>query len=205
MAVVSNGTTIIDAGAISAGSGKMTLIKTLTASGDGTLDFVDGASSVVLDDTYDEYLFTINNVHPSATSEVNFVFNLTIDGTNWNVTKTGTMFQALHLENDSNALLRYGPSTGALAQGTGDSLLMGSIMRDADGCGSGNFRLFNPSSTTFVKHYLAYIQYTHNSARSYFQAASGYANTTSAITGVRFLMNTGNIDAGTIKLYGIGG
>ena len=205
MAVVSNGTTIIDAGAISAGSGKMTLIKTLTASGDGTLDFVDGASSVVLDDTYDEYLFTINNVHPSATSEVDFVFNFTIDGTNWNVTKTGTMFQANQNESGEYPLLEYGPATGGLAQGTGDSLLMGSIERGADGCGSGNFRLFAPSDTTFVKHYLASIQYTHHGGRSYNRYAGGYANTTSAITGVRFLMNTGNIDAGTIKLYGIGG
>ena len=183
--------------------GAMTFIKKLTASASGTLDFVDGTSDVVLDNTYKEYLFIINNVHPGATSEVNFMFNFTIDGTNWNVTKTGTMFETFHNENDGLTMFRYGPAEGALAQGTGDSLLMGSVMRDADGCGVGIFRLFNPASTTFVKHYIANVQYAHTSPRSYQRLAAGYANTTSAITGVRFLMNTGNIDSGTISLYGI--
>ena len=202
MGLISNGTTIFDNGTVNAG-GSLAFIKKLTASGSADLSFVHGSNGVVLDDTYKEYLFTINNVHPSATSEVNFMFNFTTDGTNFNVTKTGTIFEAIHYESDANSLFRYGPAEGGLAQGTGDSLLMGDIMRDSDGSGVCMFRLFNPSSTTFVKHYIADIQYTHNSARSYNRYAGGYANTTSAITGVRFKMNTGNIDSGDICLYGI--
>ena len=196
-----NSVTTVPDGSVETGS--MVFIKKLTASGSANLTFIHGTADVVLDSTYKEYVFTINNVHPSAASEVDFMFNFTTDGTNFNVTKTGSMFEALHMEDNSNALLRYGPASGALAQGTGDSLLMGDIMRDADGCGVCMFRLFNPSSTTFVKHYIADIQYTHNSARSYNRYAGGYANTTSAITGVRFKMNTGNIDTGDICLYGI--
>ena len=61
MGLISNGTTLLDAGAIDSGvaTGAMTLIKTLTASSSGTLSFVDGASSVVLDGTYKEYIFKI--------------------------------------------------------------------------------------------------------------------------------------------------
>ena len=204
MGLISNGSTIFDNGSMASGfGGSMVFIKKLTASSSATLSFIHGTADVVLDSTYKEYLFTINNVHPSATGEVNFMFNFTTDGTNFNVTKTGSMFEALHNEADSITLLRYGPSSGGLAQGTGDSLLMGDIMRDADGSGVCMFRLFNPASTTFVKHYIANIQYTHNSARSYNRYAGGYANTTSPILGIRFKMNTGNIDAGDICLYGI--
>ena len=49
MAVISNGTTIIDAGDISVAKGALTHIKTLTASSSATLSFVDGSSSVVFD------------------------------------------------------------------------------------------------------------------------------------------------------------
>ena len=57
MAVISNGTTLLDAGALSVASGSMTLIKTLTASSSATLSFVHGASDVVFDGTYKEYVF----------------------------------------------------------------------------------------------------------------------------------------------------
>ena len=86
-------------------SGSMAFIKKLTASSSATLSFVDGSSDVVLDNTYKEYLFTFNNIHPSGTADdINFVFNGSIDsGSNYNVTKTTTFFNALHAENGSAA------------------------------------------------------------------------------------------------------
>ena len=95
MALISAASTIFDAGSMSAGfGGSMTFIKKLTASGSGTLNFVDGASGVVLDDTYKEYLFTFNNIHP-ASSNSYFQFNMSTDsGSNYNVAKTTTWFQA---------------------------------------------------------------------------------------------------------------
>ena len=109
MAVVSNGTTIIDAGALGSGvpTGKMILIKTLTASSSATLSFVHGASSVVFDDTYDKYVFKFINMHP-ATNEAYFTFNMSLDtGSNYNVVKTTTFFRANHPEAGSNGSLAY--------------------------------------------------------------------------------------------------
>ena len=205
MAVVSNGTTIIDAGALGSGvaTGKMTLIKTLTASSSATLSFVDGAASVVLDATYDSYVFKFYDIHPAADA-VEFKFNLSIDGgSNYNVTKTTTFFRATHLEDDTTA---FAYRTGNdLAQSTAFQMLLDGVGTDNDQSASGTFTLYNPSSTVFVKHFISRSS-THqyeSGVRDCFMA--GYGNTTSAVNAVRFEMSSGNIDSGVIKLYGIGG
>ncbi len=182
--------------------GSMTFIKKLTASSSATLSFVDGASSVVLDNTYKEYVFTFNNMHP-ATDNVNFSFNLSADsGSNYNVTKTTTAFQSLHDEADSATQLGYA-SGYDLAQGTGVQILTDAIGNDNDQCMSGYLHLFNPSSTTFVKHFIAVTNSVlyHNYSFQLFTA--GYANTTSAVDAIQFQMESGNIDSGDICLYGI--
>jgi len=183
-------------------SGSMVFIKKLTASSSSTLSFVDGSSSVVLDNTYKEYLFTFKNIHP-ATDNVNFSFNFSADtGSNYNVTKTTTAFQSLHDEADSATQLGYA-SGYDLAQGTGVQILTDAIGNDNDQCMSGYLHLFNPSSTTFVKHFIAVTNSVlyHNYSFQLFTA--GYANTTSAVDAIQFQMESGNIDAGDICLYGI--
>jgi len=188
-------------GSVAAGGGNMVFIKKLTASSSGTLSFVDGASSVVLDNTYKEYLFTFKNIHP-ATNDVSFVFNLSADtGSNYNVAKTTTFFRARHKEDDSATALEYRTSQD-LAQATGTQQLAGSG-NDNDQAISGTLTLFNPSSTTFVKHFMATNSTVDegDGARNNFIA--GYANTTSAIDAVQFSFASGNIDAGDICLYGI--
>ena len=181
----------------------MVFIKKLTASSSSTLSFVDGASSVVLDNTYKEYLFTFNNIHP-ATDDVGFMFNLSTDGgSNYNVTKTTTYFNAFHNESDSLTSLQYSGSYD-LAQSTGNQYLANdSVGNDNDQCASGFLHLFNPSSTTFVKHFIARVNHTHENQFTVDQNIAGYANTTSAVDGVRFSMESGNIDSGDICLYGI--
>ena len=185
------------------GLGSMVFIKKLTASSSATLSFVDGASSVVLDNTYKEYLFTFNNIHP-ATDDVGFMFNLSTDGgSNYNVTKTTTYFNAFHNESDSLTSLQYSGSYD-LAQSTGNQYLANdSVGNDNDQCASGFLHLFNPSSTTFVKHFIARVNHTHENQFTVDQNIAGYANTTSAVDGVRFSMESGNIDSGDICLYGI--
>ena len=204
MAVVSNGTTLIDAGVVS-GAGKMTLIKTLTASSSATLSFVDGTDSVVLDDTYDTYVFKFINIHP-ATDNVAFKFNASTDsGSNYNVTKTTTWFRAFHHEDNSNAALGIDPGDD-LAQGTGFQTIFTALGGgSADESGSGTLTLYNPSSTTFAKHFIADGNEYHVSNLTINIFAAGYMNTTSAVNAIRFQMSSGNIDAGVIKLYGIGG
>jgi hypothetical protein len=200
VAIISNATTIADAGAFSVGLGSMVLIKTITASASATLSFVHGTDGVVLDSTYPIYKFEFINIHP-ATNNVKFQFNLTTDGTNFNVTKTSTYFAAYHSEAD-DAGLAY--STGSdLAQSTSDQPIAEDVGSDNDQAPSGSLFLFNPSSTTFVKHYLANMSNSQQTDYSQNIFSAGYGNTTSAITGARFKFASGNIDSGKIKLYGI--
>jgi len=205
MGVISNGTTLLDAGALDSGvaTGSMTLIKTLTASSSGTLSFVDGASSVVLDNTYKEYVFTFNNIHPSADTN-KFLFNGSDDTSShsYDITKTTTDFTAYNAENDSDRDLYY--RTGDdLAQSTSAQQLSSSLGSDNDQSCSGYLHLFNPSSTTFVKHFMSNVSTVVASDISTNQFTAGYFNTTAAITAIQFSMNSGNIDAGDICLYGI--
>ena len=182
--------------------GSMTFIKKLTASSSATLSFVDGSDGVVLDDTYKEYLFTFNNMHP-ATDNAELTFNMSVDGgSNYNVTKTSTHFTAMHDESDSDTQFFYSTS-GDLAQGTGFQTMLRFLGNDNDQSGSAILHLFNPSSTTFVKHFICKSSSyaSDNYARNGFTA--GYGNTTSAVDGVQFKFSSGNIDAGDICLYGI--
>ena len=182
--------------------GAMTFIKKLTASSSSTLSFVDGSSDVVLDNTYKEYIFIFNNIHPSADGS-QFLFNLSADtGSNYNVTKTTTAFRSFHSEDDSATGLGY-YTGGDLAQSTDFQRFADSLGNDNDQSLSGTFTLFNPSSTTFVKHFIANVNYSYDADYSLQYFLAGYGNTTSAVDAVQFKMNSGNIDAGTITLYGI--
>ena len=186
------------------GLGSMTFIKKLTASSSGTLSFVDGASSVVFDNTYKEYLFTINNMHPSSSGQ-NLKFNFTTDGTNYNVTKTTTDFQAVNDTGGTYTGLSYVVGSD-LAQSTNfQSITNATNSSSADMCAGAFLTVFNPSSTTFVKHFIGisskFWDATEPSSTNEYVAV--YCNTTSAITGVQFKFGSGNIDAGDICLYGI--
>ncbi len=187
-------------GSISA-LGEMRFIKKQTASSSATISFVDGTSDVVLDNTYKEYLFTFNNIHP-ATDNASFSVNFSIDGgSNYNVTKTTTYFRAIHWENDTTA---FGYDTGGdLAQSTDFQNIITVIGADNDQSGTGYMHLFNPSSTTFVKHFIVNAQKAHYLDISVNEFYAGYGNTTSAVDAVQFKMSSGNIDAGDICLYGI--
>jgi hypothetical protein len=183
--------------------GSMRFIKKLTASSSATLSFVDGTDGVVLDDTYKEYYFTINNIHPQNDGGY-FYVNFSLDGgSNYNVTKTTTAFKARHDEADTATSLTY-VSGGDLAQGTGNQpIALDGVGNASDESVSGYLHLFNPSSTTFVKHFIinsnSYID-NNNTVNSF---VAGYCNTTSAINAVRFIQQSGNLDAGDICLYGI--
>jgi len=182
-------------------SGAMTLIKTLTASSSSTLSFVNGSSDVVLDSTYPIYLFKFINIHNSS-DDNQFSFNLSADtGSNYNVTKTTTHFYAIHSESGSSAFSYY--AGGDLAQSTAFQILTLESGADNDECDCGELYLFNPSSTTFVKHFMCTMSETGATPRESNNFIAGYGNTTSAIDAIQFKMNTGNIDSGTIKLYGI--
>ena len=184
--------------------GKLTLIKEQTASSSSSISFVHGSGGVVLDSTYPIYIFKFFNIHPSADDKT-FQFNMSADsGSNYNVTKTTTVFKANHDEGDSATNLTY-DSGEDLAQGTGFQTLGNGVGGDNDQSLSGTLHLFKPSDTNFVKHFISTIQYyAFNNYTNNFYVA-GYGNTTSAVDAVQFKFNSGNIDSGTIKLYGIKG
>ena len=201
MAIISNATTIADAGAFSVNLGSMVLIKTLTASSSGTLSFVNGASGVVLDNTYSTYIFKFINIHP-ATNNAHFTFQGSVDtGSNYNVAITSSAFSTEHNEADSSTDLSYQAGVD-LAQGTGFQRITSSNSHSNDDNAAAILHLFEPSSTTFVKHFII----TGNTVASAYTVGThigGYFNTTSAIDAIQFKMSSGNIDAGSISLYGV--
>ena len=188
--------------AASAPAGAMTLIKTLTASSSSTLSFVDGSSDVVLDNTYPIYVFKFINIHPSADGEY-FQFQANASGgSGYNETLTTTQFRSQHGEDGSGGAVGY-QTNGDTAQGTGFQTLGRTVGNGNDECISGELYLFGISSTTFIKHFFANSNTYHQSDYSQNAYTAGYFNTSSAIDEFQFKMASGNIDSGTIKLYGI--
>ena len=183
-------------------TGSLVPIKTLTASSSATLSFVHGTDGVVLDSTYPIYKFEFINIHP-ASDAVDFQFNMSSDGgSNYNVTKTTTLFQSYHNESDSATALTYNTNWD-LAQSTNFKQIAQDIGNGNDESASGELTIFNPSSTTFVKHFISRLNNYHDSNYSFDNFSAGYGNTTSSVNAIRFQMSSGNIDSGKIKLYGI--
>jgi hypothetical protein len=176
--------------------GAMTLLSTQTASSSSTISFTSG-----IDSTYDEYVFKFINIHP-ATNDVQFQVNFRDGSTAYDATKTSTFFYAYHNEGDSATALSY--DTGSdLAQSTGVQTIVLGQGNGNDESASGEMYLFNPSSTTFVKHFMTRISFYQHNNYAFDNYTAGYCNVTAAIDGVQFSMSSGNIDSGTIKLYGI--
>ena len=183
-------------------TGSMVFIKKLTASSSATLSFVDGASSVVLDSTYKEYIFKFIDIHP-ATDSVTFSFQGSTDtGSSYGVTMTTSFFNAYHNEADSATNLGYRTAED-LAQSTSFQGFQSNYGNGNDENGVGFLHLFDPSNTTFVKHFISRSSNYHKDDYAIDNYVAGYFNTTSAIDAIQFKMSSGNIDSGTFKLYGV--
>jgi len=189
-------------GSVSGGS--FTFIKKLTASSSDDLSFLNGTSDVVFDDTYKEYLFTFKDIHPE-TDNKQFSFQVdTGTNTSYNIACTSTTFRAYHSEADDDQGLGY-VSGEDQAQGTAFQKLTagGTVGNDADQAASGYLHIFEPASSTFVKHFFCRSNAAHASNYTTDFFAAGYFNTTTALTRVQFKMLSGAIDAGDVCLYGI--
>ena len=198
MAVVSGGTTLIDNGALDAAvpTGSLILLSTQTASASASIEFTSG-----IDSTYDSYVFKFIDINPSV--DGNFTFQGSTDGgSSYGVTLTSTFFRSQHNEDDSATSFVY--RTGEdLAQSTSFQPLITDIGSDTDESGVGTLQLFNPSSTTYVKHFIARTQdYVGPTPISRDQYVAGYFNTTSAINAIKFQPASGTFD-GIIKMYGV--
>ena len=179
--------------------GSLVLLETQTASSSSTISFTSN-----IDSTYKEYIFKFIDIHPSA-DNINFTFNMSVDsGSNYNVTKTTTFFEAYHQENGGDQYLAIADNRD-LAQSTAFQQLNGAgVQNENDGSISGYLKIFEPSSTTFAKHFISSsTSNAHNNHYAWNSFVAGYGNTTSAVDAVQFKMSSGDIDAGTIKMYGV--
>lgn len=177
--------------------GAMTLLETQTASSSATISFTSN-----IDSTYDEYVFRFYDIHPGTdVKSLSFQAD-TGTNTSYNQTITSTVFFSQHAEDDSTTTLSY--STGRdLAQATTFQTLTIDAGNANDESVAGYLHIFNPSSTTFVKHFIVVSNSQTNGTHAGNNYVAGYFNTTTAITRVQFKMSSGNIDSGVIKLYGI--
>jgi hypothetical protein len=177
--------------------GSLNLISEQTASSSASISFTSG-----IDSSYRTYIFKLINIHPQ-TDGADFTFNFSSNGgSNYNVTKTSTIFQSYQGEGGENPTLNYDDSRD-LAQSTAYQVIMQDPGNDDDQSGSGTIYLFSPSNTTFVKHFISDTNEYQGSDYTVRKFLAGYCNTTSAIDAVDFKFASGNIDAGTIKMYGI--
>ena len=172
------------------------LISTTTASSSSTVTFDSG-----IDDTYKEYQIHIIQAHCSADNQI-LQMGFRDGSTAYDATKTTTYFNAMHKEDDSSTSVGYNADQDQ-AQATGFLNVSEALGADNDQCANIIITLYDPSNTTFVKHFIARTAYVHQNDRSIDAFIAGYCNTTSAIDGVQFKMDSGNIDAGTFKLYGV--
>ena len=178
-------------------SGALNLISTQTASNSTSLSFTTG-----IDSTYKEYIFKLINIHP-ATDEAQFTFQASANGGSaYGIALTSTTFAAINYEDESSATLAYRAGDD-LAQSTSYHRILHGIGNGNDESGTGTLQIFEPSSTTFVKHFKSCTSnyMSGSAANNYFSA--GYFNTTSALNAFDFKFHSGNIDSGVIKLYGI--
>ena len=178
--------------------GNLVFISRSTASSSSSVSITSGINS-----TNKEYIFIFNNIHP-ATDNVSFQFNGTDDTSShsFDIAKTTTAFNAYHNEADSEQSLEY-RSADDVAQGTGYHTLTHQVSSDNDEALGGFLHLFEPSNTTVVKHFVARISNNNEDSHAQDNISAGYFNTTAAITGLDFKMSSGDIDSGTIDLYGV--
>ena len=175
----------------------MTLITTNTSSDAATSDFTSS-----IDSTYKLYIFKYYDVNP-ATDNTNFTFQGSTDGgSSYGVTITSTSFRAYHYEDDGSAVLEYKTATD-LEQSTDYKILGREIGNGGDEGAAGELFLFNPSNTTYVKHFYSTTQMMYSGDASMVYHQSGYFNDTNDIDAIQFKMASGNMDA-VIKMYGVG-
>jgi len=177
--------------------GSLNLLATNTiTSGVSSSSFTSG-----IDSSYRTYMFKYINIH-GASDNVSFQVNFRDGDSAFDATKTSTYFYAHHKEDGSDPTLGYAGSHD-LAQSTSYQTLQYQCGTDNDQSTCGTLFLFSPSSETFVKHFMntscTYITFDYNHQ----SRVAGYCNTTTAIDGVDFKFSSGNIDSGTIKMYGI--
>ena len=177
-------------------TGDVVLLHDTDYSGAASADITSG-----IDSTYGEYIFKFYNINPATDAE-NFTFQVNAaGGSGFNETITSSSFSSFHTESDSSTSVEYRGGYD-LAQGTGYQILSPLVGNGADESCAGELRLFNPASTTYVKHFLIRTMENRSDDYAWETFVGGYINTTTAIDEISFKMSSGNFD-GTIKMWGV--
>ena len=180
----------------------LVLLSTFTSDGsDANATF----TSSHITSTYKEYLFVFNNIHP-GTNQKYLRFHPSIDnGSNYNLSLTSSAFTTYHREDGGGVGPTLEYQTGFdTASGSTHYISADTGSNNDDGV-SGIMKLYNPSSTTFVKHYTTHTVTSSGDGDQYAYDTytAGYVNTTSAVNNVKFEFNSGEIQGGTIDLFGV--
>jgi hypothetical protein len=179
------------------GTGDLVFISKQTASSSASISFTSG-----IDSTYKEYIFYFVNIHPSSNGAEFLFQGNAVGGSGFNETITSSAFEVFHFENGSSAGITYSTYFDK-AQGTSFQSIAGNPGNGNDESYSGSLILYDPSSTTFVKHFMTNGNGYNNNDVSLQLVTAGYFNTTSAIDEIQFKVNTGTIESGDILLYGV--
>jgi len=179
-------------------TGDVVLLSSQTASDSASLDFTSG-----IDSTYGEYIFRYYNCNP-VTDSAQFQVGFNVTGeSDYNEVITSAAFTAYNTEGGAGGTtgLAYSGDID-LAQAAGPQPLTAAVGNGGDESCVGELHLFNPASTTYVKHF--YFKGTHYQNNNHNQTVlgAGYINVTGAISQVQWKMSTGNFD-GTVKLWGV--
>ena len=180
------------------GGGSLKLISTFTSDGsDDTATFASG-----IDSTYKEYLFVFSDIH-SQNDGAQFQVGFRDGSTAYDASKMSTYYDAEHNESGSGGGVAY--DTGAdLAQSTNFQNLTQDCGNDNDQSICGKLCLLNPSSTTYLKCFYATTNSYTSDNRNMNAYIGGYISPGSdAIDGVQFKFSGGQIQGGTIKMYGV--
>jgi hypothetical protein len=181
----------------SVSGGGLNLISTQTASSSTTISFTSG-----IDSTYDQYIFKFININAGTSDTRLELKGSTNTGSSYGITKTTTAFQVSHGEDDSYTAFAYVTSSDLAQSTSGQRILNQGMGNSADDNLSGEMFLFNPSSTSFVKHFIIRTIQNDKNPGANDSFIAGYFNTTSAIDAIQFAQSSGNFN-GTIKLYGV--
>ena len=181
--------------------GILTLLSTTTSSNAATASITSN-----IDNTYDEYMFVMNNVNP-ATDNVHFLVNFSVDGgSNYKASKITTHFLAVHKEDDTVEAHAYSAGNDTASGATTAAARISTDQgNDADQCISGIFYLFSPANTTYVTHFSSTMTGARTGAHDEAVESNwvaGYVNVTSAVDAIQFSMSSGNMD-GVIQMYGV--
>lgn len=178
----------------------LTKISEQSVTGVSGVNFTSG-----IDSTYKLYKLEYMSVNPAASSaSVWFEFQANqSSGSGWNEQVVGTFFKSQHYVGGSTNLSYDG---GADTQGTDFIKLFQGVGPGATENLSGELYLFNPSGTTYVKHWWSvnngiYGPYTNRGAVR--NMVGGYFDVAVAIDEIRFkFSDDGNFD-GYFSLWGL--